>query len=92
MRYEDLVLRPRETVEGIIEYLHVDASPSNVERMLSSGSEDSTELRDHRTSAKAEESIGRWQREGDDHFRELVNEVFGEILEDFGYSEVGYVG
>ena len=53
---------------------------------------DSAELRYHRTSAKAEQSIGRWRSEGDQHFRDLCNEVFGEILEDFGYSEVGYVG
>ena len=43
-------------------------------------------------SSGAEDSIGRWRREGDERFRELCNEVFGDMLGDFGYSEVGYVG
>jgi hypothetical protein len=59
---------------------------------LAAGAPDSEELRQHRTSQDAAESIGRWRREGDERFRELCNEVFGEILADFGYTEVGYVG
>ena len=92
VRYEDLVHRPVETAKGILEYLELDASPRRVEQLLAGGSMDSEELRDHRTSRKAEESIGRWRREGDDAFRGLCNEVFGDILGDFGYSEAGYVG
>ena len=92
VRYEDLVLRPLDTAREMLEYLELDASPSSVERLLNNGSGDSAELRYHRTSTKAEQSIGRWRSEGDQRFRDLCNEVFGEILEDFGYSEVGYVG
>jgi hypothetical protein len=92
VRYEDLVFRPNETVRGFLEYLELDASPASVERALANGTEETAELNAHRTSSKAEESIGRWRREGDDHLRELCNDVFGEILEEFGYSEVGYVG
>ena len=92
VRYEDLVFNPVDTARGMLEYLELDASPAQVEQLLAGGAGDSKELRDHRTSERAEESIGRWRREGDERFRELCNEVFGDILGDFGYSEVGYVG
>ena len=92
VRYEDLVQRPQETAKGILEYLELDSAPPQIERLLAAGSADSEQLRLHRTSQKAEESIGRWRREGDEQFRDLCNEVFGDILGDFGYTEAGYVG
>ncbi len=92
VRYEDLVHKPTETARAVLEYLELDASDEQVMRLLAAGSEDTDELRQHRTSQKAEESIGRWRHEGDEHLRELCNEVFGDILGDFGYSDVGYVG
>jgi len=92
VRYEDLVFDPLDTARGLLEYLELDASPGHVQQLLAAGSADSEEVRQHRTSQRAEESIGRWRREGDEQFRDLCNEVFGDILGDFGYSEVGYVG
>ena len=93
MRYEDLVLKPLETARGMLEYLELDASDDAGEAAARG------RLRGLRPSCAstappqaAEESIGRWRREGDERFRELCNEVFGDILGDFGYSEVGYVG
>jgi Sulfotransferase family len=92
VRYEDLVLQPEETAKGMLEYLELDASPAATKQLLAVGTEAFDELGFHRTSERLEESIGRWRREGDERFRELCNEVFGDILGDFGYSEVGYVG
>lgn len=92
VRYEDLILQPEETARGMLEYLELDASPAEVKRLLSVGAEAFDELAFHRTTERLEESIGRWRRDGDERFRELCNEVFGDILGDFGYSEVGYVG
>jgi hypothetical protein len=92
VRYEDLVYKPVDTARGILEYLELDASDEQVMRLLAAGSADSEELRQHRTSERAEESIGRWRREGDERFREFCNDVFGDVLGDFGYSDVGYVG
>ena len=91
VRYEDLVFNPDDTARGILEYLELDASPQHIRRLLAGGVADSEELH-HRTSEKPEESIGRWRREGDERFRELCNDVFADILDDFGYSEVGSVG
>ncbi len=90
VRYEDLILNPLDTARGILEYLELDASDEQVERLLAAGSSDSDQLHHHRTIKAAAESIGRWQHEGDPQFRALVNEAFGDILADFGYSEVGY--
>jgi hypothetical protein len=92
VRYEDLIFRPLETARGMLEYLELDASPASVERLLASGDGDPDVISHHRTTQRAEESIGRWQREGDERFRELCNEAFGDILGDFGYSEAGFVG
>jgi hypothetical protein len=92
VRYEDLVFNSVDTTRDMLEYLELDASPASVSRLLAAGSEDSEAIRHHRTSERAEESIGRWRREGDEQFRDLCNEVFGDILADFGYTEVGYVG
>lgn len=92
VRYEDLVRHPHETAKGILEYLELDTSPDRIGQLLAAGSVESEELRLHRTSQKAEESIGRWRREGDESFRELCNEAFADILDDFGYTEAGYVG
>ncbi|HZO58290.1 MAG TPA: sulfotransferase [Solirubrobacterales bacterium] len=92
VRYEDLICKPAETAHGILSYLELDASEEHVTRLLAAGAADSPEVREHRTLERAEESIGRWRREGDERFREFCNEVFEEVLGDFGYSDVEYVG
>ncbi len=97
LRYEDLVLRPTETLRGLLEYLELDTGPAELERLLSIGAEsvpvlpgwthDAELVARHRTTASPESSINRWQREGDDAFREMLQEMFGELLADFGYAE-----
>jgi hypothetical protein len=96
VRYEDLILQPEETLTALLAYLEVDDAPGTVQQVLRIGSEEvlrlagasyePSELRAHRTIADPKASIGRWRREGDDALRELSAEVFGEALEEFGYS------
>jgi len=101
LRYEELVHKPEETLAALLEYLEVDASPPTVEYLLQIGadpsvaligaSQDSREVSGHRTTTDLKESIGRWRREADPAVRELCDEVFGDVLGDFGYAETGYV-
>jgi hypothetical protein len=84
VRYEDMVLRPDETLTGLLEYLELDRSPSLVAGMHAAAAEGGDF---HRTSPDVEASIGRWEREADDSFRDLCQEVFEDVLTEFGYSE-----
>jgi hypothetical protein len=95
LRYEDLVLQPAETLTAMLEYLEVDSSPATVQEVLARGAEpvlqlpgasyEPSEVQVHRTVADPKATIGRWRREGDDSVQTLANEVFGDVLEEFGY-------
>jgi hypothetical protein len=96
VRYEDIVLRPVETMTAIFEYLELDASPRTVEFVLAHGSEEvlslpgssyePTELASHRTFSDATATIGRWNREVNGPLVSVADEVFGEALTEFGYG------
>jgi hypothetical protein len=96
VRYEDLVLRPSETVAGILAYLGVDSSPETLQGVLARGSEqvldlpgsgyEISEILAHRTIGDPKETIGRWRRDGDESFEALAQEVFGDALSTFGYE------
>jgi sulfotransferase family protein len=101
VRYEDLVYQPEETLTGVLDYLELDSSPETVRSMLGLGAEPAPALigasQDpgmvdaHRTTEDLKESIGRWRRERDPLVRALCEEVFSDVLDDFGYAESGYV-
>jgi hypothetical protein len=87
VRYEDMVLRPQETLSALLEYLELERSPQTVDRILRDSATETDEVRRHRTSRDPRESIGRWRREGSDSFRAFCNEAFGELLPEFGYTD-----
>jgi hypothetical protein len=98
LRYEDLVRRPDEALAGLLEYLEVDRSEAAVQRILEVRGDNSsllpgtsitprTFVDEHRTAESLDASIGRWKHDGDASMRRLSNEVFGDILDDFGYAE-----
>ena len=102
LRYEDLVFQPEETLGALLKYLELEPSRETIARMLELGAEDAPPLpgtsitpsslvREHRTTTDLKASIGRWRREPDPDFRELCDEVFGDVLSDFGYAESGYI-
>lgn len=86
VRYEDLVLRSHPTLESLLDYLELDASPSVVNRMASEAARESERYRQHRTTRSQDQSVGRWRREADPETRDLLERVFGEMLDGFGYS------
>jgi hypothetical protein len=86
VRYEDLALTPRDTLAGMFRYLGIDSSDAAVDDALRSGA-DERSFSGHGTSATIEQSVGRWEREGDESFRDTLNEVLHESLVEFGYAE-----
>jgi hypothetical protein len=94
VRYEDLILRPEETMTGIAEYLGVDSRPGTISETLNRAHETSPQAQErHRTASSVQESVGRWKRELTPEQQSLCAESFDDILVAFGYEATnGFVG
>lgn len=86
LRYEDLVTSPVESLRAFLEYLGLDASLSTIKGIIQRASEETSELRDHRTTPDAEASIGRWRRDLDASLKVVCDEVFGDLQKELGYE------
>jgi hypothetical protein len=86
LRYEDLVLRPQETVRELLDHLGLDSGAAAVEPMLASLFERDSGSEGHRTVADPAESIGRWRHDLSDEVAEACAEALGPSLETFGYE------
>jgi Sulfotransferase family len=86
LRYEDLVLRPQETVRELLDHLGLDSGAAAVEPMLASLFERDSRSEGHRTVADPAESIGRWRHDLSDEVAEACAEALGPSLETFGYE------
>ena len=86
IRYEDLIQQPLPTLTAVAKYLGIDQSPATLSEMLARASEDTPELKGHRTSESATASIGRWRRDLDPSLRPIAAESFNEALSAFGYE------
>jgi len=87
LRYEDLVLRPQETLARVLAYLQLDARPKTISRMLTDGEQVERPMLDaHVTSTTAADSIGRWRRDLSPSLQRICEESLGEGLEAFGYA------
>jgi Sulfotransferase family len=87
VRYEDIVLKPRETLRGVFDFLDIDSSGETVDLAISAGAADES-FTAHGTSSDLQETVGRWRREGDEAFRAALNDDFRAPLDEFGYTEV----
>ena len=86
VRYEDLVSRPAETVEGLLDYVGLDSGQQIVQAMLAELDQAGEEATKHRTtSAATDESIGRWRAELGPELLARCEQAFGPALEAFGY-------
>ncbi len=86
LRYEDLILKPTETLADILRYLNVDASAATIQGMLDSVAEDSAVQADHRTAGSPAASVGRWKQDLDPKLRDLCLEVCGSSMAALGYE------
>lgn len=87
LRYEDLILHPHRALRELLTYVGVDASSSTVDGMLARTTEESVELREHRTSTTARDSIGRWQRDLSLELQAICAETFADLLPVLGYED-----
>jgi hypothetical protein len=85
LRYEDLVLRPAETVEALLDYLGLDADSATIEAMLASLTAGDTEP--HRTIADPRLTIGRWRNDLSPELQEVCRTALGPALQAFGYTD-----
>jgi hypothetical protein len=86
LRYEDLILRPAETLSGVFDHLGLDASEPTVRDVLDRAGVDTDEARGHRTSSDPRASVARWRRELERPLLEIADEAMGPALEEFGYE------
>jgi hypothetical protein len=86
LRYEDVILRPEQTLAEVFEYVGVAADTEGVAGVLSRASVDTDEARAHRTSPDPRSSVGRWRSEFDARTQALATEILGESLEALGYE------
>jgi hypothetical protein len=90
VRYEDLVLRPEETLRGILSYLDLDTTPPDVDGALADAARIEGDMHGaHITSPTALGSIGRWRRDLSPELQRACQEALGEGLTAFGY-DLGY--
>lgn len=89
LQYEDLVFEPVKTLRNILEYLGLEAAPSRIDEMIRKASVVSAELEHHRTTSEPRRSVGRWRTDLDAASVRACDEVFGSILEGFGYGSDG---
>jgi hypothetical protein len=87
VRYEDLVLDPAATMEGVLDHLQLERSPEIIATMSGFVSDSGPVGEAHRTTTNAAESIGRWRRELSDGLKERCMDEFGPSLEQLGYEQ-----
>lgn len=88
LRYEDLILREEESLRALLQYLNIDASDGTVAKMMGETAQGSSALSGHKTTRSPKESIGRWKRDLSPELQILAREVFADILEAFGYTDI----
>jgi hypothetical protein len=85
LRYEDLVLQPRDAVAGMLDYLGLDAPARTIDAMVASLQNPQSDV--HRTIAAAEHSIGRWRQDLPAEVQEACADALGPALRQFGYED-----
>jgi Sulfotransferase family len=84
VRYEELVRDPEATLPSLLSSLGLDAAPETVSSLIAAA--DAPELRGHGTSGSPSASIGRWRNDLSPELRLAVEEMFRDLLHEFGYE------
>ncbi|HEV2857211.1 MAG TPA: sulfotransferase [Solirubrobacterales bacterium] len=86
LRYEDLILEPKETLFELFDFLGVTSSDDTIDSVLERASSETEAMVGHRTSGDPRQSVGRWQRDLDPELQRECVEVLDEVLVEFGYE------
>jgi hypothetical protein len=86
VRYEDLILEPRQTLTAILGFLDVDAGEDAVAATLELANRPNELLDGHRTVSDPARTIGRWRRDLPAELAAECNEILAPVLAEFGYA------
>jgi hypothetical protein len=86
VRYEDLILEPRQTLTAILSFLEVDADEDAVAETLELANRPNELLDGHRTVSDPAQTIGRWRRDLPAELAAECNEILAPVLAEFGYA------
>jgi len=89
VRYEDLVREPESALPPLLTFLGLDTAPETLTRLIAAAAADVPELREHGTAGSPGASIGRWRHDLPPELRASVEETFGDLLQEFGYTSPG---
>jgi hypothetical protein len=88
LRYEDLVLRPEETLERLLDRIGLDGSVAA--EVVERASSPVAGMEQHMTAPSATASIGRWRRDLEPALVERCDELLAPLVAEFGYPPAGY--
>lgn len=86
IRYEDLIQHPEENLRAILTYLELDADEATIGGMLERAGTETTDSKRHITAGAVSSSLGRWRESLAPDLHPVVNDVFGDVLTQFGYA------
>jgi hypothetical protein len=86
VRYEDLILKPAETLAATMEFLGLEADEAAIAATLERADADSPKVDDHRTTDKVSASIDRWKQDLSPELAQVCAEVLDPVLTEFGYE------
>jgi hypothetical protein len=87
VRYEDFIAQPERTTKGVMDYLGLACSSSDIAKIITAANENAKELNKHKTSDSVESSIGRWKQDLNSDLKQACQDSFGDISEYFGYTD-----
>ncbi len=86
LHYEDLVLKPVETLSKLLIYLGLTADNITIETLLARAAKNQTETQTHATTSSPANSIGRWQRDLPQTLQTACQQQLQTELTAFGYT------
>jgi hypothetical protein len=86
VRYEDLMMQPRETLAGVAGYLGLGTGDDAIDPMIDSAGRRLPGMEEHRTTSDSASSIGRWRRDLEPELAEACERAVGPALEAWGYA------
>jgi len=87
VRYEDLMADVEGGLVKILEYLGLPTAAEVRQQMVKMAGALTGELKEHRTTASVEDSMGRWKRDLSPELQQICRDNFDHLLPEFGYRE-----
>jgi len=85
LRYEDLIISPKETLCGIFKYLGINHDDAKVKKIIDKVFAVNSVREGHMTSKDFTSSIGRWRKDLNPEYIKLIEENCGEMMKMLGY-------